>query len=95
MTKLPINLTPETIKKHQTLCPDCDGDGYIGEGDLLDQIPGLSAPCPLCKGSGEVRECPVCEGYGHIINTPVGGHWPEKTNCTTCHGEGVIGGGDD
>ena len=46
-------------------CPQCEGRGFIDEGQLeLPVEPPRGAPrCPACNGTGTIR-CPDCEGSG-------------------------------
>jgi molecular chaperone DnaJ len=75
------------IKKWKT-CETCNGNGA--------QSSKGTVTCPVCKGSGEIRQvsrsvfgqfvnitvCHNCNGEGHVVKEP----------CTTCHGEGRVQG---
>ncbi len=63
----------------QEACPTCHGQAQTG-GAII---------CPECNGTGKVTQmggrmkfdlqCPRCAGTGRV-----------SSNCTTCHGEGVV-----
>jgi molecular chaperone DnaJ len=64
----------------QEVCPTCHGQASVG-GPMQ---------CPECNGTGQVTQmggrmkfnitCPRCNGTGRVSN-----------QCSTCHGEGVVG----
>jgi molecular chaperone DnaJ len=63
----------------QDICSTCNGKGMVGS----------PTTCPECKGTGEITQtsgrmkfnvqCPRCGGSGVV-----------GSQCTTCHGEGVV-----
>jgi molecular chaperone DnaJ len=79
----------KTLKvKRSDVCDDCSGKGA--------RKGSTSSPCPVCKGSGELRQvsrslfgqfvnivaCTNCGGEGSIIGDP----------CPSCNGDGRIPG---
>ncbi|KQB86106.1 molecular chaperone DnaJ [Corynebacterium lowii] len=53
---------------HPTTCQACQGTGFTSEQRGAF---GLSAPCSVCGGTGEIIEdpCPTCQGSGTVHRT--------------------------
>lgn len=78
-----IEQSAETEKISKTLCPDCQGKGFVscppcgGTGRVqCQQCEGKGGDCTHCGGPGELN-CATCSGIGDI-------------GCTTCGGTGSL-----
>jgi len=86
LEEIATGVTKKIKLKRFSQCESCNGSG-VKRGKT-------SAVCPLCRGSGEIRQtsrtifgqfinvttCSECGGEGKVIKDP----------CTSCHGEGRV-----
>lgn len=86
LEEIAMGVSKKLKLKRYIKCETCDGSG-LKRGSS-------TATCPLCHGTGEIRQvsrtifgqfinvtpCTQCGGEGKIIKEP----------CVTCHGEGIV-----